>query len=241
VLLSRDEIAKKRRDQGSYVFASQQLQNPVADESQGFKRDDVRYYDGVIALDKVTRYILVDPANAKRKKSDWTGAFVIGAAADGNIYVLDMVRDRLSLTQRAELLFRWHRAYKPEAIAYEQYGKDSDIEHFTDRMAREVYRFDLTAVGGTLSKEDRIRRLVPYFEGHRMWFPRQLHYTQYDGRTVDLVRSFIEEEYLGFPVSLHDDMLDALSRLFDIEIKQPGAALRLPKSGGRNRTGWQGA
>ncbi len=38
----------KRRLSGPYVFACQYLQNPVADDAQGFKTDWLRYYDGGI-------------------------------------------------------------------------------------------------------------------------------------------------------------------------------------------------
>jgi hypothetical protein len=40
----------------------------------------------------------------------------------------------------------------------------------------------------------------------------------YDGKAVELVQAFIEEEYKAFPVGLHDDMLDALSRMLDPEM-----------------------
>ena len=40
--------------------------------------------------------------------------------------------------------------------------------------------------------------------------------TDYQGRSVDLVQAFIEEEYKAFPVGLHDDMLDSLARMFDV-------------------------
>jgi hypothetical protein len=39
--------------------------------------------------------------------------------------------------------------------------------------------------------------------------------TLYDGSTRDLVYDFVEQEYTAFPVSRHDDMLDALSRICD--------------------------
>jgi len=32
---------------------------------------------------------------------------------------------------------------------------------------------------------------------------------------VDLIEEFIHQEYLTFPVGIHDDMLDSLSRLLD--------------------------
>jgi hypothetical protein len=39
--------------------------------------------------------------------------------------------------------------------------------------------------------------------------------TNYEGRAVDLTKAFVEEEYLPFPVAVHDDMLDSLARLLD--------------------------
>jgi hypothetical protein len=38
------------------------------------------------------------------------------------------------------------------------------------------------------------------------------------GKVVDLVNNFIEEEYKPFPVALHDDMLDAASRITDEDL-----------------------
>ena len=63
----------------------------------------------------------------------------------------------------------------------------------------------------------------------RVWLPTQLHYTQYDGRTVDLVETFINEEMMPFPVGGHDDVLDAMSRIFDVDLAWPRAAEELEK------------
>ena len=34
-----------------------------------------------------------------------------------------------------------------------------------------------------------------------------------NGKAIDLVADFIEQEYLSFPVGRHDDMLDSLARI----------------------------
>ena len=41
----------------------------------------------------------------------------------------------------------------------------------------------------------------------------------YEGRVVDLVQVFIEEEYKAFPVGSHDDMLDTLARIREEDLK----------------------
>ena len=218
VLLTRESLDKKRIAQGAYTFASQQLLNPVADEAQGFKFDWIQYYAPKGRGEGFNRYIVVDPANAKKRSSDYTAMLVVGLGQDENYYVLDMIRDRLNLTERADALFFLHRKWKPKIVGYERYGMMADIQHLQDRMNRDNYRFHIVELGGQTAKVDRIRRLIPLFEDRRIYLPETLYRTMYDGKVVELVQAFVEEEYKAFPVGLHDDMLDALSRMLDVEM-----------------------
>lgn len=215
VLLTREELRVKRRDQGPFTFSAQQLLNPIADDTQGFKSDWIQYYDQKDEAPQFNKYILVDPANEKKKSSDYTSMVVIGLGLDDNYYFLDAIRDRLNLTERADALFSLHKRWKPMRVGYERYGIMSDIQHIKDRQNRENYRFDITELGGQTPKPDRIRRLIPLFETGRMYFPETIYRTDYEGKVVELVQSFIEQEYKAFPVGLHDDMLDAMSRILD--------------------------
>ena len=160
-------------------------------------------------------YILVDPAGAKKRDSDYSVLWVLALGDDGNIYLVDGVRDRLNLTERTAALFRLHRKWRPSAVGYEQYGMQADIEHIRYVMEQEGYRFTITALAGSMPKNDRIRRLVPVFEQARFFLPEKLPYAGADGRSRDLVEEFIEEEFVAFPVSGHDDMLDCASRILD--------------------------
>jgi hypothetical protein len=183
---------------------------------------------------------------------------VLGLAADRNFYVLDMVRDRLSLTERGDAVFGLHRKWQfargRSVVAYEDYGLQADISYLNDRMARENYRFPIKEVGGRLSKPDRIARLVALFEQGRIQMPLTLHRTNTDGVEEDLLEVFIEQEYgnylMGGGGCRHDDMLDALSRVFDVDPVWPGPPgggddgeelrrWREVRKGGRN--GWMSA
>lgn len=213
VFLTREQLAEKRSDMGPYVFACQMLQDPKADETQGFKEEWLKY--ATSNHHSLNRVILIDPASAKKKESDYTAGWVLGLGSDRNIYVLDMARDRLSLTQRADLVMNWHRRWQPMGVGYEHYGMMADIEHIRDRQERENYRFAITELGGSMPKVDRIRRLIPWFEKGRIFLHPKLVKTNYEGVSVDLTKAFIDEEYLLFPVALHDDMLDSLARVLD--------------------------
>jgi predicted phage terminase large subunit-like protein len=214
---------EKRRSMGIYNYAAQILLNPQADSLQGFKLEWIQHYN-VINPQKLNKYILVDAASSKKKGSDYTAMIVVGLGGDGNYYILDIVRDRLNLKERADALFRLHRSYKPKEVRYEKYGAMSDIEHMQDRMDKETYHFKIKEVGGQVSKEDRIKRLLPLFEAGRIFLPRTLNKINWDKKQEDLIKIFVDEEYLGFPVGQHDDMLDSLAR-----ICEPNMDLAWPK------------
>ncbi len=217
VLLSKEKLAEKRRLMGPYTFSTQMLLDPKADETQGFKRDWVRFHNGSDGSN-LNRYILVDPANTKKQTSDYTAIKVVGLGEDEKYYILDIVRDRLNLTERGDLLFRLHKKWKPINVGYEEYGMQSDINYIQDKMSRENYHFSISALKGSLSKNDRIRQLIPLFEQGRIFYPYSCFKTNYEGRTQDLVDIFLSEEYDAFPVPVHDDLLDVLARIVDPDL-----------------------
>ena len=220
VLLHPDTLADKRRDMGPYTFGCQMLLDPKADEVQGFKELWLKFWP-CNHFTNFNKIILCDPANEKKKGNDYTVFMVIGLGGDENFYIIDMIRDRLSLTERSNVLFKLHREFRPQFVGYEKYGKDSDIQHYESIMDRDNYRFGITPLGGRLSKEDRIRTLIPLFEQGRIYMPNRLLKTNYERITEDLVQAFIKEEYLSFPVAPHDDMLDCLARITDPDCYKP--------------------
>lgn len=209
---------EKRRDMGPYTYAAQILLNPKADGMQGFRREWLRTYKQ-IRIEDLNWYLCCDAASSKKKGSDYTAMWAVGLGKDGNYYCVPEVRDRLNLKERGDRLFELHRRYKPKQVRYEKYGLMSDIEHYQQRMESENYRFQITEVAGQTSKQDRIKRLVPMFEAGRIWLPPSLHKTNWERTTNDLVQAFIEEEYMAFPVGLHDDMMDALARIAEPDLK----------------------
>lgn len=215
VLLDRATLAAKRRDMGPYIFGCQMLQNPLADAVQSFKREWLRFYAPGKLPAASNFYILVDPAGTKKRDSDYSVLWVLALGDDGNIYLADGVRGRLNLTERAAALFRLHRKWRPSAVGYEQYGMQADIEHIKYAQEQEGYRFSITPLGGSMPKNDRIRRLVPVFEQGRFFLPERLPLTCADGRLRDITQEFVEEEFVAFPVAGHDDMLDCASRILD--------------------------
>lgn len=209
---------QKRRDFGPYTYAAQILLNPKADAMQGFKREWLRHFKS-IKPESLNWYLCVDSASSKKKGSDYTAIWAVGLGKDGNYYCVPEVRDRLNLKERGDRIFDLHRKYKPKQVRHEKYGLLSDIEHYQARMEAENYRFQITEVAGQTSKTDRVKRLIPLFEAGRIWLPQTYNVTDWQRIPVNLVQSFIEEEYMAFPVGLHDDLLDALARIAEPDLR----------------------
>lgn len=224
VFWTQEYLNDMRDWMGRYTFSCQVLQDPVADEQQGFSRDWLQFWKAD-HVSHLNLYLLCDPASQKKRMSDYTAFAVIGLGGDGNMYVVSLFRDRLNLTERTNWLLWLHRQYQPLAVGYEKYGKDSDIEHIEYVMERENYRFPIVALGGHVHKEDRIKRLVPDCEQYRFYLPMHCLHTNYEKKQEDMTKVFINEEYVPFPVGLHDDMLDCISR-----IKEQDLAAKYPKS-----------
>jgi predicted phage terminase large subunit-like protein len=228
VFWTKEMMQFKRQAMGPYTFAAQCLLDPTADALQGFRREWLRHYRELTESQwqRMSRYILVDSANAKRKDSDYTSMWVIGLAQDQNYYVISMVRDRLTLSERTERVFSLHKKYRPQfPVRWERYGMMADIQHIKTEQERLNYRFEIVEVGGNTPKNDRIGRLLPIFEQHRIYLPETHYITDYQKISRDLVQVFIEEEYMQFPATGgHEDMLDSLAR-----IAEPDMALVWPK------------
>jgi predicted phage terminase large subunit-like protein len=221
-LMPPEVLRQKRQVQGPYVFAAQMFLNPAGDTSMGFRREWLSYIEGQPHARGLNIYLVVDPAHSKKKGSDYTVMAVIGIGADGVYRLLDMIRDRLNLTERTDALFelwgRWH----PLKTGYERYGLQSDLEHIRREQHHRNFVFPIVELGGSTPKVDRIRKLVPLFEQGKFLLPHSLHRTQYDGKTVDLIRALVEEEYVTFPAGAHDDALDCIARILDPDMKAKG-------------------
>jgi predicted phage terminase large subunit-like protein len=227
---TREVLDTARERLKEYNYAGQYLQEPVPIGGGEFREHWLQYYpQGGIKPKEMNVVILVDPAggeelNKKKKKlSDWTAMMVIGLAPDNNYYLLDVIRDRLNPTDRINMLFVLHRKWnelcgKPPKVGYEKYGMMTDTHYIKDKKKQDAYNFPLIELGGQMGKEERIRRLIPDMQNGRWYFPHSMLYVDGEGRKFDLIQEILTSEMATFPRSSYDDMLDALSRIYDVEL-----------------------
>lgn len=228
--LTREVLDGLRADLQEYNYAGQILQEPVPIGGGEFRAEWVQHYaPGGIKPKEMNVVILVDPAGGedlnkrKRKLSDWTAMMVVGLGTDNNYYLLDVIRDRLNPTERVNTLFMLHRKWnglcgKPPKVGYEKYGMMTDTHYIEDKKRQDAYNFALIELGGSMAKEERIRRLIPDMQNGRWYFPQSLLYVDGEGRKFDLVQEILTAEMPTFPRARFDDMLDALSRIYESDL-----------------------
>jgi predicted phage terminase large subunit-like protein len=218
---SIENLQRIRETVDSRDWAALYMQTPIESGGNVFKEEWLQYYEVKPATSDMNIYVFVDPANSKNKYSDNSAILVIGANKDGNIYLIDAWVDKLNLKERESILFSIHEEYSPRMVYYEKYGMQLDIDYMRQAMEYRNYRFAISEVGGPMKKEDRIERLAPYFEDRKIFLPLFLKKKNYLGREVDLITYFKDEEYRQFPAARHDDMIDAFSRICDVQMSFP--------------------
>ena len=240
VLYTSEYLEAKRSVMVSFVYDSQMMCDPQFSSDIGFNEDwiaercnaDEIYGD----RDSYNFYIIVDPANTKNNKSDFTAMAVVAVNGDGRYYIPDIVRDKMSLSERISSLMslvnRWTTSHGRPEVFYEQSGLSSDMEVIRGMMEAKRYWFTIHSMGtkprvtldpragsGAASlKVNRILALEPLFRGYRIVLAESCVKVNWNGREEDMMASFVMDEYMKFPISNdHDDMLDALSRIADAE------------------------
>jgi len=220
-----EQLADRRKTLTPYQFACQVLCNPKMESKYGFDMNWWKFWNTVKqgCWRGMNILIFVDPANEKKKVNDYTVFTVVGLGADQNVYVVEWVRDRLSLEERTDVMFRLHRKYgrSIKGVYYEKYGMQADIAHIEYVMKLENYRFSIKSVGGNIEKNDRISCIVPMVKEGEIYIPEECLYRTVEGKQVDLTQVFLNEEARPWPFGSHDDMLDTLARIKSPEVHLP--------------------
>ena len=208
-----------------YDIQSQYLLNPINPADAKFRDEWWKEYDTL--PEGLSEYILCDPASTQKKKSDFTVIEVWGVDADLNHYLLSGIRDKLRADQRVKLYTLMAKRCKNlKGAKYEVLGgRHGDLEAIGEEFAKEkLYPYPKETKSTNASKVDRIeQRLVGQFHAGKIFFPKSYIYrSEFDGKTHDFVGEY-KLEYLQFPFSEHDDILDCHSQIFDGEYIQKGS------------------
>lgn len=237
VLYTPEYIEDKRRNMAGFVFSSQMLCNPLDGDSFRFLDEwiPMRISQDLIEQnkDRYNFYIIVDPANTKKKTSDYTSMVTIAAASDRKYYVADIIYDKLYPAERRDTLFslvnRWTNSRAKPTVFYESNGMSADYHMINEKMKSDSSFFTMIAattkprlrvdqrIGGEPLKIQRIMALEPIFRNGQVVFCNETVHRNYQGQIVNTTQYVLDNEYSQFPSGDHDDFLDSLSRIADLD------------------------
>jgi phage terminase large subunit-like protein len=175
-------------------------------------------------------YLLVDPANSKKKNSTYTSMWVVGICGRGYYYVLDGVFDKMQISERCFEVFRLIQEWNINTVFYERQAMQIDVDWIEDRKPEYGIYFSLIETHSNLPKVFRIEKLQPLFQAGRVLLPPKILYTTVEDKVIDLVQIFRDEEYSLFPKPFHFDMLDNLAKIVDPNITLSRPPYKEPKS-----------
>lgn len=236
--LPDDELEKLILDPsvGPWQFATQYMLNPINPADAKFRESWIKTYvvgdvggsDYKKLPEGLAEYVLVDPASTTKKKSDYTVIERWGIDSEGNQYLLEGIRDKLTAFQRIDKLFEIvDKCKNLKWVKYEVIGgRHGDLEEIERRQVEAFRkktpvlgrrRFTVKETKSTVaSKVDRIeQRLVGQYHAGKVFWPEHLYFvSKYSGKVEDFVQ-LLKLEFLQFPFCEHDDALDCQAQMFD--------------------------
>ena len=223
-LLNEEKLAELRNLQGSYVFSSFYLNDPVDEDSALIKRSQIKYHGEGEDKDtpkNLNIFAVCDPAVSQASYADYSCILIIGVDYENNWYVLDVLRDKWTVGGLIENLFAVNALWKPVTISIEVIGQAqglmTPIHDEENRRNKYLPLYEITA-RPDVKKEMRIRSVLqPRFERGKIFIKRSM---------TDL-----EEEILKFPRSKHDDMIDAMTDMDEISFTAEEPETKDPSTG----------
>lgn len=201
--------------------------------------EDIRWYDP----DQVMKnkgnynyYISTDFATSTKKSADFSAIAVWAVNANGDWMLVDAVCVRQTMQDNLEDLFRLVQKWKPISVGIESSGQQGGfISILEDMMFKRNVWFNLARKRG--SKEPGIRptgdktsRFVtgvqPMFKQGKVWLPRAELVEKKNPKLYQALQE-LENELSKFTLAggvqklAHDDMVDTLNQLSEMEVWLP--------------------
>lgn len=227
-----EEAALSLKRRNPLLFSCWYENNPRDDSKDGFRRQWFRYFDQtgdrISELDadgKPVReikagtcnvFFFVDPntgrtpgasTSTSKREHDYLGLVVLLVGPDNSWYIPRVIRARWSVDQFVNETFTLADYYQPKFIALEQRAAQILFRHIflTEGKRRNQFLTIIDWKGGTASKEERIKSLMPRYANGMI-----LHRAN-GNATVQEGIAALESELLDFPTAEYDDVADALS------------------------------
>lgn len=184
------------------VYACEYLCNPVDDSIRYFRKGD---FLGMTEEDRKKNkqfYITADLAISEKERADYTAIVVGGLDHNGQLHIVNCIRERLSGDEIVATLLSLQRVYNPIAVGIEDTQISKALGPYLNRAMMEsgIYMNVLMLKPHRQDKIQRARSIQARMRASMVKFDKQ----------ADWWLTF-EDECMTFPRAKHDDVVDALS------------------------------
>lgn len=210
--LGKQKLDELKRAQGTYIFNSQYMLNPLSSENAIFKPEWFKWYLPSELPKRLNIFITVDLAISQKETADYTVINVAGVDVDNQIWEIEYRRGRFTPNETADHIFELAEKYHPLKIGVETVAWQKAMIFFLkDEMRRRGKFLPLQELKADKDKQRRALGLQPWFENGAFLMPKHLE------------NSDMHKELLEFPLGKHDDTVDAVTYLPQI-MRKPGRA-----------------
>lgn len=206
---SYKDLMIEKASMTSRAFNSEFLNNPIDEEHQIFRLDEMEYYTTEELKEVLPRLEFFGAWDlAFSGKGDYNAIMIIGRdRKTGVIYVVDSWAKKCKVHQALEVVVEKIREYQPRVFAVETVQAQFDLfRQLRERLMKEkIYCTKLKAITTNRShgkKEQRIEQLEPLIANGALKFKRS--------------QRLLLEQLEQFPNAEHDDLPDALQMACDL-------------------------
>jgi len=216
------------------AFNQELMLRIMSEEDRLVQDDDIVWYKRQDVLENKENYnfyITTDFATSEKESADFSVISVWAYNNNGDWLWVDGTVRRQLMDQNIDDLFRFVSMYKPMGVGIEISGQQGGfIEWIKGEMirrnsffnlARDVSHTGLSRKDGlrpTTNKMVRFMGVVPLFKMKKIWFPEDMKDSIQIKEAIDEIRN----ASAGAFRSIHDDFLDTISMLMQMEAFKPG-------------------
>jgi len=220
-----------REDMGYEAFEQEMMNNPIDEELQDFKLEDIHFYEN-IDEEIVGRYAYLDPSLGKNKKSDYPALPVGLLGKSGTIYIEEAYMEKVKIEKTIENIFFLNRVYNFTLFGIEEIAFQEVLRNWLDSISKQRGTY-ISFVGYRPldSKDNRIKSLVPLIKNGTIKFKGKKFKTSFaaDSKGIQI----LIQQFIHYPKG-NDDGPDAVHGLLKIIKKK---TLK-PKTQTRENQGW---
>lgn len=206
---------ERKRTLNPREFDALYLQSPYIRGGNLIRSDWFRFYrERPDPSDFISVIISGDTAFKNTTRADYSVLQVWGLHKNGDIYLLDQIRDKLDYPDLKRRAIQLSAVWRGRGLRGMYIEPKSSGTNLIDDLRAETGISVIASINASLDKYTKVSLVLPLIEGGRVYFPETEAWV--DG---------LVEELEQFPDSTHDDQADALAIGLEVLSRVPTSGL----------------